>query len=654
PAIPALPPSKDWVNVHTLGVLGDGKSDDTAAIQKAIDTNRVLYFPTGFYIVRDTIRLRPDTVLIGLHSGLTQLDLPDSTPGYVGAGPAKPVLETPPGGANIVSGIGIYTGGVNPRANAILWQAGEHSLLDDVQIFASIDIYLPQQVRATFYGTERRPDSPYNGRWGAQYPSIWVRGGGGSFADIWTADTFAHGGFYVTATKIPGRVYELSNEHHLFNEIKLDHVENWDFNAPQTEEEAATSPESVSFEIDNSRNIIIANYHGYRVTRSHAAFPAAVRIYNSSDIHFRNVHVNAESGFATCDENGCGTFLRASRFPYENAIQDMTHHLEVREHEFAVLDIPAHPAIPRPPSASAVIAPGAKMEKLENGFTSIAGAAIDAAGTLYFVDHHQQRIFSWSKAEGLGIASDYPLDPVSLAVDRSGDLMVLSSAGPEGSVYSFDPRKPGDPATLLAPQASAPHPGAAALLPGNVWDNGEFANQLDLDSYDYTTLEQMFARDMTSPKAKEYVSPDGSLFLPATRVFRQGPDDSYPGMDPTGWRWSDNLDAYGFVRATPGQHIFVASDSEDRTYGATVAADGTLHDLVPFAERGGESVAEDSQGNVFIANGQVFVYDKTGRPIAEIDVPERPTQLLFGGPERRILFILSHHTLYAIRTRIPG
>ena len=44
-----------------------------------------------------------------------------------------------------------------------------------------------------------------------------------------------------------------------------------------------------------------------------------------------------------CDANGCGTFLRLSKFPYENAIEDMTHHLEVREREFAVLDIPADP-----------------------------------------------------------------------------------------------------------------------------------------------------------------------------------------------------------------------------------------------------------------------------------------------------------------------
>jgi hypothetical protein len=207
---------------------------------------------------------------------------------------------------------------------------------------------------------------------------------------------------------------------------------------------------------------------------------------------------------------------------------------------------------------------------------------------------------------------------------------------------------------VLQPQASAPHPGAAAVLPVNIWDNGEFANQLDLDTYEYTTLAQMFRRDMTSPKAKEYLSPDGSLFLPAGRVFRQGPDDSYPGMDDTGWRWSDNLNSYGFVTALPGHRIYVANDSENRTYRATVEANGTLRDLQPFAERGGESVAVDSAGNVYVANGQIFVYDPAGKMIAEIDVPERPTDLLFGGPDRGTLFILTHHTLYAVKTRAPG
>lgn len=658
PAIRALPPTTEWVNVHTLGVKGDGQTDDTAAIQRAVDTQRVLYFPTGFYVVRDTVRLRQDTIVIALHPGLTQLDLPNAVPGYQGAGPPKPVLEAPRGGRNVVSNLGIFTGTVNPRAIGILWMAGEDSLMDDVQFHGGAGGVLPPSVREALYGTgggAARSRSLSGGRAGAQYPSLWVtHGGGGTFANIWTPDSHAQAGLWVSDTTTPGHVYGLSCEHHLFNEIKLDHVENWDFNAPQTEEEADEGPETVSLEIRWSKNITIANYHAYRVTRSQAPFPAAVRLYNSSDIHFRNVHVNAESGYGISDENGPGTFLRASKFPYENAVQDMTHQLEVREHEFAVLDVPADPVTPPAADASAVVAPGARLERLEGGFSAIGGAAVDGSGTLYFVDRHQQRIFSWSRAHGLDIVRSDPLDPVNLAVDKSGHLMVVSSAGHEGTVYSIRPGAPSDETTVLEPQASAPRAGAAVVLPVNVWDNGEFANQLDLETYEYTTLAELFARDVGTPKKKEYVAPDGSLFLPASRVFRQEPDGFYPGMDPTGWRWSNNLNAYGFVTARPGQRVYVSSASEDRTYRASVGADGTLTDLTPFAERGGESVTVDTAGNVYVANGQIFVYDKAGAVIGQIDVPERPIDILFGGPDRRTLFILGHHTLYAVRTRAPG
>jgi sugar lactone lactonase YvrE len=643
PAIAPLPATKDWVNVHSLGVMGDGKTDDTAAIQKAIDTHPVLYFPSGHYIVSDTLNLKSDTVLIGLHPALTQFDLPDFTPSYQGVGAPKAVIYTPAGGTNIVSGLGVFTGGVNPKAVAVLWMAGVNSLIDDVRFLGG------HGSGTNPYNSNHTADSDPHKRWDGQYPSLWVtRGGGGTFANIWTPNTFAQAGFYVSDTKTPGHVYELSTEHHVRNEIKFDHVENWDINAPQTEEEAGESPESLSLELDWSKNITIANYHAYRVTRTRAPFPAAVRLYNSEEIHFRNVHVNAESGFATCDANGCGTFLRASKFPYDNAIQDMTHHLEVREREFAVLDIPIKPALPAPPNASAVLLSDSSIEKLEDGFFSISGPAVDARGKLYFVDHHQQRIFGWSPTEGLTIERDNPLDPVNLGFDKSGDLLVLSSSGSEGTVYSFRPGSPEDQITVLPLQAMQPHAGATALLPVNYWNNGEFEDQFDFNTFTFRTLDQIFARDVSTAKAKEYLSPDGSLFLPAGRTFQQGPADY------TGWRFSDNLDASGLISAIVGQRIYVSSESEDRTYSARVSADGALSDPQPFAERGGESVAVDGNGNVYIANGEVFVYDPSGKQIAQIDVPERPIAIIFGGIDRRMLFVLSHHALFAVEVRGQG
>ncbi len=298
--------------------------------------------------------------------------------------------------------------------------------------------------------------------------------------------------------------------------------------------------------------------------------------------------------------------------------------------------------LPAVADASAILAPASAVKKLEDGFFSISGAAVDAAGKLYFVDHHNQRIYSWSQQQGLAVERDNPLDPVNLAFDKSGNLLVVSSAGPEGTVYTFKPGSSAEELALLAPQPIEPHAIASVILPANWWNNGEFKDQLNLDTLRFTTLAEMFAADAATPKTRQYVSPDGSVFLPAGRVFQQG-----PANDTSGWRFSDNLDTYGFLSAKPGQRVYVSSESEDTTYSATVNPDGALADLKPFAARGGESVAVDSRGNVYVANGQIFVYSPQGKQIAEIDVPERPLQLVFGGTDRKTLFILAHHALFA-------
>jgi len=469
-------------------------------------------------------------------------------------------------------------------------------------------------------------------RWDGQYPSLWVtNGGGGTFNGIWSPDTFASAGLYVSNTTTPGHVYEISVEHHVRNEIVLDHVANWEFLAPQTEEEFRESLNAVSFEIRDSHDILIANYHGYRVTRTVGPFPAAARLYGARDIHFRNVHVNGESGIATCDGDDCTTFLRLTKYPYENSIQDMTSGLEVREREFARLDFAG--------SAPAAPATGVAVKKLAGGFEGLGGGALDSHGTLFFVDRLLPRIFSWTQAQGLKIVSSAPLDPVNLAVDRSDNLLVLSSAGNEGSVYSLKPDGMDAAITPIEAEPAGTHADAAIALPVIWWVNGEFKDQYDPATDQFPTLAELFQRDVAAPQRREYSSPDGSVVLPAFRVIHQGTPDY------RGFRFSHTLDTYGFTTARPGSHIYVSSGAEGRTYSATVGAGGSLKDLSVFVERGGESVATDAAGRVYVANGQVFVYGPNKEPLKVIEVPERPLQLLVSG---QTLFILSHHSVYSV------
>ncbi|RRQ95473.1 gluconolaconase, partial [Enterococcus faecalis] len=120
-------------------------------------------------------------------------------------------------------------------------------------------------------------DPVTDSRLDAQYPSIWVTdGGGGTFADVWSPNSFAQAGFYITDTDTPGHVYEMSVEHHARNEFVLDNVHNWEFLAPQTEQEVDDGPDAISLDIRNSSNLLFANYHGYRVTRTYAPEKSAV------------------------------------------------------------------------------------------------------------------------------------------------------------------------------------------------------------------------------------------------------------------------------------------------------------------------------------------------------------------------------------------
>jgi hypothetical protein len=652
-AIRSLPPVAEWANAHDLGVIGDGQADDTAALQRALDTHRVVYLPLGVYKVTDTIQLRPDSVLIALHPSLTQIALADETPAFQGVGEPKALVQSAQGGDAIVSGVGLFTGGINRRATALLWMAGENSLVDDVRFEGGHGgPALANGQRANPYSATQNSDVDAARRWDGQYPSMWVtRGGGGTFNGIWSPNTYASAGLYVSDTDTPGHVYEMSVEHHVRNEIVLNRVSNWEFLAPQTEEEYRESRNAISFEIRDSHDILIANYHGYRVTRTTGPAPAAVRLHGVvRDVRFRNVHVNAESGFATCDGDDCATFLRLSKYPYENSIEDVTHGLFVREREFARLDVgvgakPAPTASPtastgaggKPNNLAPPVSLNVPVQKLAGGFEALGGGTIDSRGTLYFVDRSFQRIYRWRQDDGLGIVSSHPLDAINLAVDRSDNLLVLSNVGFDASVYSLNPTGPDGAVTRVEPQPAGAHPGASIAVPSVLWVNGEFRDQYDPARDQFATLAELFAKEVGAAPSREFASPDGSLVLPAYRVFHQGPANHL------GFRFSHSLDTHGFTIVKPDARIYVSAAGEARTYAATVGPNGALRDLKVFAERGGESVTTDASGRVYLANGQVFVYSPDGREIGVIEVPERPLQLLVSGTT---LFILTHHALY--------
>jgi sugar lactone lactonase YvrE len=121
-----------------------------------------------------------------------------------------------------------------------------------------------------------------------------------------------------------------------------------------------------------------------------------------------------------------------------------------------------------------------------------------------------------------------------------------------------------------------------------------------------------------------------------------------------GVKSSSQIRAFGLAPVTARQKFYVTDEADLTTWATDVNLDGSLSDFRLFAEQGGEGVAVDSRGNVYLAAGQIHVYSPDGKLVDLIEVPERPLQLVFGGADRRTLFIPARTSLYSVRMRYAG
>lgn len=259
---------KTWVNVLSLGVKGDGKEDDTQAIKEAIQNHNVLYFPMGKYRINDTIILKSETELIGLHPAKTLFILTDHTPGFNSSAQLKAMILAPDSGQNKISGLG-FDPGYNKGAIQIQWQAGADSYMNDVWFSWG------------GHGDHRKGVDVKQ--------SLLVDGGGGIFKNIWSANIFTETGLTVQNTDVPGQVFLMSVEHHKDKEVYFNNVQNWEFYALQTEENYG-SQNAMAIDMVNCSDLRFVNLFLYRVMSHVQSFPFGVRITGCNQIVIQGMH----------------------------------------------------------------------------------------------------------------------------------------------------------------------------------------------------------------------------------------------------------------------------------------------------------------------------------------------------------------------------
>jgi gluconolactonase len=86
-----------------------------------------------------------------------------------------------------------------------------------------------------------------------------------------------------------------------------------------------------------------------------------------------------------------------------------------------------------------------------------------------------------------------------------------------------------------------------------------------------------------------------------------------------------------------------------------ITEDGKLGKKLFQIDAGSDGMAVDVKGNLYTTDrGKVFVYNADGKELQQIDVPEAPANVCFGGDDFKTLFITARTSLYSVRMKHPG
>ncbi len=271
-----------------------------------------------------------------------------------------------------------------------------------------------------------------------------------------------------------------------------------------------------------------------------------------------------------------------------------------------------------------VIAKGAKLEKVASDYKFTEGPACDAAGNVFFTDQPNDRIVKWNASDGKLTTFKQPCGRSNgLCFDRKGNLWACADEknelwriAPDGNV------------TVVVKD----YRGKLLNGPNDLWlrpDGGVY---------------------FTDPFYKRNYWNRGPIEQDGQHVYYLAPDHK------TLKRVTTDLEQPNGVIGTPdGKTLYVADIRAKKTYAYDIQPDGALTNKRLFCESGSDGMTIDNEGNVYLTGKGVLVFDKTGKQIEHIEVPERWTaNICFGGKGRRTLFITASVSVYTLQMRVRG
>jgi gluconolactonase len=273
--------------------------------------------------------------------------------------------------------------------------------------------------------------------------------------------------------------------------------------------------------------------------------------------------------------------------------------------------------------ASAVIAPGAELKRLSGEFKFTEGPTVNKNGDVFFTDQPNDRIMKWSAEDKLAEFLKPAGRANGMFFDTQGQL--IACADEKTELWSVTPE---GKHTILAKE----YEGKKLNGPNDVWVRADGS----LFFTDPFYKREWWDYDKP-PQGTEQV-----YFLSADRKTLK--------------RVTTDLSQPNGITGTPdGKTLFVADIRARKTYAYDIQTDGSLANKRLHCDLGSDGMTIDTEGNLYLTGRGVTVFDKAGKKIAQIDVPERWTaNVSFGGKEHKTLFITASTGLYSIETKFRG
>ncbi|QLE02434.1 SMP-30/gluconolactonase/LRE family protein [Galbibacter sp. BG1] len=256
-----------------------------------------------------------------------------------------------------------------------------------------------------------------------------------------------------------------------------------------------------------------------------------------------------------------------------------------------------------------------KVEKVAGGFKFTEGPAADREGNLYFSDVIASKIYKFNPKKGVDTVVEDTKWGNGIYISKSNDLFFCQNKGKNLVKLLTN----GKVKHLLTSETSN-----SLNSPNDLWIVPSGGIYFTDPNYDTSSTPEIEGVYFLGPNKEKPICVEQTLTRPN-----------------------------GIIATPKGDTLYITDHGDNKTWRYTVNKNGGLKNKELVVEHGGDGITLDYKGRIYITDlGQnaINIYTVSGESIDQIDIPETPSNVAFGGEKRNILFVTARTSLYAIKT----